>query len=169
MSKIAYDLKLIKGFVFDVDGVLSPATVPIGEDGEPVRMTNLRDGLAIRAAVDAGYSVAVITGGETDSVILRFEKLGIESIFSGVREKLPVLQQWMLNERLLPEEVAYMGDDIPDLKCLRYVGLSCAPYDAASEVLQTVNFISKYGGGYGCGRDLVEQVMRAQGCWKIEF
>lgn len=166
MSKIAYDLKLIKGFVFDVDGVLSPTTVPIGEDGEPVRMTNLRDGLAIRAAVEAGYPIAVITGGQTDNVILRFEKLGVESIFSGVREKLPVLQQWMRNEGLLPEDVAYMGDDIPDLKCLRYVGLSCAPYDAASEVLQTVSFISKYGGGYGCGRDLVEQVMRAQGCWK---
>ena len=170
MSKIDYDLRLIRAFVFDVDGVLSPATVVIGEDGEPQRMTNLRDGFAISKAVESGYRVAVITGGKTENVRLRFRKLGVadRDIYIGVTEKLPLLKEWIAAAGLSPEEVAYMGDDIPDLKCMRYVGLPCAPYDAAKEALMTATFVSRLSGGYGCGRDLIEQVMRARGDWSLD-
>ncbi|MDE5773235.1 MAG: HAD hydrolase-like protein [Muribaculaceae bacterium] len=165
MSKIEYDLTRVKAFVFDIDGVLSPATVPIDEDGIPMRMTNIRDGYAFRRAVKSGYPIAIITGGTSEIVIKRFNILGIKDVFIGVKYKKPVLEQWMLDNGLTRDEVAYMGDDIPDLVCMRAVGLACAPYDAAWEVLATARFVSKYSGGYGCARDLMEQVMRSKGEW----
>ncbi len=167
MSKIDYDLTRIKAFVFDIDGVLSPATVPIDADGIPQRMTNIRDGYAIRKAVKAGFPIAVITGGTSEIVIKRFAILGVNDVFIGVKTKKPVLDEWIESKGLSHDEIAYMGDDIPDLMCMRSVGLACAPYDAASEVLQTAAFISKHTGGYGCARDLIEQVMRAQKLWPL--
>lgn len=165
MSKISKDLNNIKGFVFDVDGVLSSATLVIGEDGQPLRTTNLHDGYAIRVAVEAGYKICVITGCKTERIVKRFNLLGVKDVYIRVSKKIPVLNEWLDSNGLSPEEIAYMGDDIPDLPCLRIAGLSAAPYDASSEVLQTVDFVSKIGGGYGCARDLIEQVMRAQGTW----
>ncbi len=165
MSKIAKDLSKIKGFVFDVDGVLSATTLQIGEDGQPLRTTNLHDGYAIRAAVKAGYKICVITGCKTDRIVKRMHFLGVDDVFIRVSKKIPVLNEWLSEQGLTPEEIAYMGDDIPDLPCLRIAGLSSAPYDAMPEVLQTVDFISKFSGGYGCARDLIESVMRAQETW----
>lgn len=166
MSKLAIDASRIKAFIFDVDGVLSATTLRIGDDGQPMRTTNLRDGLALRAALRAGYRICIITGGKTDAVELRYHLLGITDVYSGITRKLPVMQQWMLDHGLVPEEVAYMGDDIPDLQPMRHCGLAAAPHDAASEVLATATFISKFTGGYGCARDLIESVMRAQGRWE---
>lgn len=165
MSKTEYDLKKIRGFAFDVDGVLSPQTVEIGIDGEPVRKTNLHDGLAIRAAVEAGYPIVIITGAKTTNVTMRFHKLGVKDVFTGVSEKEIFFKDWMLKHNLAPEEVVYMGDDIPDLKCMRIAGLACAPHDASHEALETATYISRCGGGYGCARDIIEQTMRAQGKW----
>lgn len=165
MSKIAKDLSKIKGFVFDVDGVLSASTVQIDQDGQPLRTTNLHDGYAIRVAVKAGYKICVITGCKTDRVVKRFNLLGIEDVYIRVSKKMPVLEEWLAGSGLEADEIAYMGDDIPDLPCLRIAGLSAAPYDAMNEVIQSVDFVSKFGGGYGCARDLIESVMRAQGTW----
>ena len=165
MSKIAKDLSRIKAFVFDVDGVLSSATLLIGEDGQPLRTTNLHDGYAIRVALEAGYKICIITGCKTDRIVKRFNLLGVTDVFIKVSKKIPVLDAWLADNSLTYEEIAYMGDDIPDLPCLRLAGLSAAPYDAATEVLQTASFISKIGGGYGCARDLIESVMRAQDTW----
>lgn len=165
MSKIAKDLSHIKGFVFDVDGVLSGATLQIDTDGQPLRTTNLHDGYAIRVALEAGYKICIITGCKTDRIVKRFNLLGVSDVFIKVSKKIPVLQQWLEEKGLTPDEIAYMGDDIPDLPCLRIAGLSAAPHDAATEVLSGVDFISNKGGGYGCARDLIEAVMRAQDTW----
>lgn len=168
MSGIAYDLKKIKGFVFDMDGVLSPSSIPIGDDGNPVRMANVKDGYVLQLAVKLGYPVAIISGGNDIKVRLRFEKLGISDIFLGVSDKLPVFQKWMKDHDLKASETIYMGDDIPDLKCMRIAGLPCAPYDASREVLQTALYVSKFSGGYGCVRDVVEQTLRTHGQWLNE-
>lgn len=166
MSKLPKDVTSIKAFVFDVDGVLSSTTLQIGNDGQPIRTTNLKDGYAIRVALEAGFKIAIITGGKTEAVVRRYNLLGISDVFPAVSKKLPVYEQWRLDNGLTDEEIAYMGDDIPDLPCLRRAGLSAAPYDASSEVLATAEFISKFTGGYGCVRDLIESVMRAQGKWQ---
>ena len=165
MSGINYDLKKIRGFAFDVDGVLSPSTIPMSEDGVPMRMVNIKDGYALQLAAKSGYDIAIITGGNTEAVVKRFGALGIKDIYIGAAHKLEIFEEWMRLRGLSPEEVIYMGDDIPDLKCMRKAGLPCCPHDAAYEVVQTATYVSRYTGGYGCGRDVLEQVMRAQGHW----
>lgn len=165
MSGVNYDLRKIKGFAFDVDGVLSPSTIPLGEDGYPRRMVNIKDGYALQLAVKLGYKIAIITGGKGIAIENRFVSLGITDIFTGASKKLPILKEWMTRENLLPEEVVYMGDDIPDLPCMRHVGLPCAPYDGCWEAKEAALYISKFTGGYGCGRDILEQTMKAQGVW----
>lgn len=160
-----YDLNKIKGIVFDVDGVLSPSTIPLGEDGMPRRMINIKDGYALQLAVKSGLRIALITGGRSEAVRLRFEALGITDIYQGAAHKLPILQEWMAKETLASDEVVYMGDDIPDLKCMRYVGLPCAPRDAAAEIRQTALYISRFDGGYGAARDVLEKILKAQGHW----
>ncbi|MDE7181139.1 MAG: HAD hydrolase-like protein [Muribaculaceae bacterium] len=165
MSGISYDLKKIKAFAFDVDGVLSPSTIPMNDKGEPMRMVNIKDGYALQLAVKCGYKIAIITGGRTESVRHRYEALGVRDIYLGASNKIDIFRKWMSDQGLSAEEVAYMGDDIPDLVCMREAGLACAPYDACHEALATATFVSKFTGGYGCGRDLIEQVMRAHGNW----
>ena len=162
---VEYDLKKIKAFAFDVDGVLSPSTIPLGEDGYPRRMVNVKDGYALQLAVKKGYKIAIISGGKGEPIYKRFLSLGIKEIHLNVSKKLPILKDWMEREGLQPEEVIFMGDDIPDLPCMRNVGLPCAPYDACWEAKETAIYISKFSGGYGCVRDILEQVMKAQDNW----
>lgn len=165
MSAIDYDLRKIKAIAFDVDGVLSPSTIPLSPEGEPLRMVSIKDGYAIQLAVKCGLQLAIITGGNTHGVKVRFSSLGMQDVYMGAAHKLPVLLEWMERHELRPEEVAYVGDDIPDLRVLRYVGLPCCPYDAAPEVRSTCRYISRFTGGYGVGRDIIEQVLKAHGKW----
>ncbi len=165
MSGINYDLKKIRGLAFDVDGVLSPSTIPMNSEGEPLRMVNIKDGYALQFAVKKGLKIAIITGGKTDSVRKRCESLGIRDIYLGVSKKLPVFEEWMNKEGLLPEETLYMGDDIPDLDCMKLSGLPCCPADACMEARAAAKYVSRFDGGYGCGRDVLEQILKAQGHW----
>lgn len=165
MSAINYDLKRIRAFAFDVDGVLSPSTIPLSEDGVPLRMVSIKDGYALQLAVKRGFKIAIITGGNTRAVQVRFEALGIKDIFQGAAQKLPIFEKWLSDNNLTAEEVLFMGDDIPDLPVLRAAGLPCAPRDAASEVLATATYVSRFDGGYGCVRDVVEQTLKAHGAW----
>lgn len=165
MSSINYDLTKIKGFAFDVDGVLSPSVIPMSETGEPLRMANIKDGYVLQLAVKLGYDLAIITGGNTRAVKTRFEALGFKDIYMKASHKLEIFEAWMSKRNLKPEEVVYFGDDIPDLKCMRLAGLACAPRDAAREACETSTYVSRFDGGYGCVRDVVEQVLRAKGEW----
>lgn len=165
MSKIAYDLKKIKGLIFDVDGVLSPSTVPLCDDGTPARMANVKDGYALKIAVEKGYKIAIISGGESEIVERRFQIIGINDVFMGVDSKLPAMKQWLSSQGLAPDEVIYAGDDIPDYDCMLYAGLSVAPLDAATEIKEVADYICPCMGGMGVARDLIEQVMKAKGEW----
>lgn len=165
MSGINYNLKKIKAFVFDIDGVLSPSTVPMSDKGEPMRMVNIKDGYALQHAVKKGYNIAIITGGKTESIRLRYETLGIRDIYLGAGRKIEIFEKWIKEKNLSQEEVIYMGDDIPDIKCLIHTGLACCPADACQEVRTVSRYISRFKGGYGCARDIIEQVLRAKGDW----
>lgn len=165
MSSIAYDLKIIRAIAFDVDGVLSPSTIPMSADGFPLRMVNIKDGYALQLAIKRGLKIAIITGGISEAIPKRYNALGVNDVFQGASSKLPVLQKWMADNRLSAEEVAYMGDDIPDLPCLLAVGLPCAPADAAPEVREAAEYIAPIAGGYGCARLILEQILKAQGKW----
>ena len=162
---IDYDLTKIKALFFDVDGVLSSETIFLHPNGEPMRTVNIKDGYALQLAVKCGLHVAIITGGNTQAVRIRYEGLGIKDVCLGAAIKTKQYNELMEKYQLKPEEVLYMGDDIPDYEVLKLVGLPCCPADAAPEIKEVCKYISHKNGGYGCGRDVVEQVLKAQGKW----
>lgn len=165
MSGINYDLSKIRGLAFDVDGVLSPGTIPMRFNGEPMRKMNVKDGYALQLARKQGLEIAIITGGKSGAVRKRYEALGITDIYQGCSIKLDVFERWMEARRLTPEETVYMGDDIPDLQCLRKAGLACCPFDASTEAKMSSTYVSRFTGGHGCVRDVLEQVMKARDLW----
>ncbi|MDE7411005.1 MAG: HAD hydrolase family protein [Paramuribaculum sp.] len=165
MSAINYDLKKIKAVVMDVDGVLSPSLIPTSPEGEPLRMVNVKDGYAIQLAVKRGIRIAIITGAVSRGVDVRYRSLGVNDVYMGAGKKIGILTGWMADNSLQPEDVAYVGDDVPDYEAMRYVGLSVAPADACRDILDIADYISPYAGGHGVARDLIEQLLRAQGLW----
>lgn len=162
---INYDLTQIKAVFFDVDGVLSAETIFLHPDGEPMRSVNIKDGYALQLAVKCGLHVAIITGGKTEAVRKRYEGLGIKDVYLGAAVKTREYKELLEKYNLKPEEVLYMGDDIPDYEVMQLVGLPCCPADAAPEIKAISKYISHRQGGYGCGRDVIEQVLKAQGKW----
>lgn len=165
MSTINYDLTKIKSFIFDVDGVLSPDCIPLSVEGVPMRMVNIKDGYALNLACKSGYGLAIITGGDTDAVRKRFARLGIEHIYMKSSIKINDLNDYMAKTGYKPEEILYSGDDLPDYYVMQTVGLSVAPADAAPEIKGIAKYISHKKGGDGVARDVIEQVMKAQGTW----
>ncbi|WP_455590691.1 KdsC family phosphatase [Bacteroides sp.] len=165
MSTINYDLKKIKALAFDVDGVLSADVIPLHPSGEPMRTVNIKDGYAIQLAVKKGLHIAIITGGRTEAVRQRFAGLGVPDLYLGSAVKIHDYRDFRDKHGLADDEILYMGDDIPDIEVMRECGLPCCPKDAAPEVKSVAKYISYADGGYGCGRDVVEQVMKAQGKW----
>lgn len=167
MSKIDYPLDMIKAVVMDVDGVLSPATVPMDQEGRPARMANIRDGYAIQLAAGKGLTLCILSGAIAPNVEKRYKGLGIDDVFLIKGDKLAVLKQWMQEKSLLPEQVAYIGDDIPDYRCMQYVGLPVAPHDCAPEIMGIARFVSQRDGGYGVARELLEEILKVKGLWPL--
>ncbi len=165
MSRIDYRLDNIKAVAFDVDGVLSPSTVPMSPDGEPQRMVNIKDGYAMQLAVRSGIKIAIISGARVESIRARFALLGIDDVYIGASEKLPVFRKWMELRGLKPDEVAFVGDDIPDIPPMREAGLAVAPRDAAMEVKAMARFITGANGGFGVARELLEEILKVKGHW----
>ncbi|MBQ9171061.1 MAG: HAD-IIIA family hydrolase [Bacteroidaceae bacterium] len=165
---VNYDLKKIKALVFDVDGVLSMETIFTNTQGELLRSINTKDGYAIRLASMSGLHVAIISGGNEESIRLRYEKIGVEDIFLGSSVKTEKLGQLLEKYNLTADEVLYMGDDIPDYEVMKQVGLPCCPRDATPEVRDISIYVSHKDGGRGCVRDVIEQVLKAQGKWMAD-
>lgn len=162
---INYDLTKIRAIFFDVDGVLSAETISLAANGDPMRTANIKDGYALQLAVKKGLIVAIITGGKTEAIRVRYEGLGLKDVFLGCSFKLKEYNLLMEKYGLRPEEVMYVGDDIPDYEVMRLCGCPVCPADAAPEIKDISIYISHRKGGYGCGRDVIEQVLKAQGKW----
>ncbi len=162
---INYDLKKIRALMFDVDGVLSAETISQGSDGEPVRTVNIKDGYALRLAQMSGLHIAIITGARPEAIRRRYELLGIEDIFLSCSVKMQTYELLKQKHGLADDEVLYMGDDIPDYEVMSMAGCPCCPKDAAPEIKAISTYVSHVQGGMGCGRDVIEQVLRAQGKW----
>lgn len=162
---INYDLKRIKAIIFDVDGVLSAETITLAADGEPLRTVNIKDGYAIQLAVKMGLRMVILTGGTTEAVRLRYQRLGVEDIYMGCAVKVKTYDEFLRKYELTDADVMYMGDDIPDLEIMRRVGCPVCPQDACADVKDASLYVSPCKGGYGCGRDVIEQTLRAQGKW----
>jgi len=162
-------MNTINTFVFDVDGVLTDGTIHVTSTGEMLRYMNIRDGYAIKAAIEKGYHICIISGGSNEGVRIRLENLGVKSIFLGVSNKVHTLQEYMKSYNILPEEILYMGDDIPDYFVMQKVGLPTCPQDAAPEIKKISKYISHVYGGKGAVRDVIEQVMKVRGHWLEQF
>ena len=139
---INYDLSKIRAVVFDLDGVLSSETISLGTDGTPI-----------------------ISGCKIEAVRKRYEGLGMEDIYLGAAVKIKIYDDFIAKYDLKDDEVIFMGDDIPDLEIMRRVGCAVCPKDACPEVRAASCYVSDRCGGQGCGRDVLEQVLRAQGKW----
>jgi len=158
----------ITTFIFDVDGVLTDGSVLSYASGEHARRFYIKDGYAIEKAVQYGYNVIIISGGHEEGVRSRLTFLGIRDIFLGVKDKLELFDNYKKDKNIKTEQILYMGDDIPDYKMLKLVGLPTCPADAVEDIKQVCKYISPFPGGRGAARDVIEKVMRAQGKWEIE-
>lgn len=159
----------ITTFIFDVDGVLTDGTVHVSQTGEMLREMNIRDGFAMKAAIESGYHVCIISGGSNEGVRIRLRNLGITDIHLGSPDKVETFKEYIDGYNIKPEQVLYMGDDIPDYHVMQLVGLPTCPQDASPEIKEISNYISHKNGGKGAVRDVIEQVMKVQGKWNTYF
>ena len=151
--------------IFDVDGVLTDGTVTITTSGELLRTMNVKDGYALKAAVDAGFNVCIISGGSNEGVRKRLQGLGITDIYLGAHDKVEQLEEYFDIYSISPEQTLYMGDDLPDYYVMHEVGLPCCPQNAVPEIKSLAAYVSHKNGGEGCVRDVIEQTLKVQGKW----
>ena len=162
---INYDLSKIRAIIFDIDGVLSAETVSMHADGEPLRTVNIKDGYAIQLAQKEGLRIVILTGGTNESIRMRYSRLGVEDIFMGCAVKIKTYDEFKRKYGFADDEIMYMGDDVPDYEIMSVCGCPCCPADACPDIKEISLYVSNKKGGYGCARDVIEQVMRAQGKW----
>ncbi len=157
--------KSITTLVFDLDGVLTDGTLLVLPDGVMARRMNIKDGYALQLAVKKGYNVVVISGGNSVEVHDRLLALGVDAVFMRVKDKVATLKEYILAHNISMQEVLFMGDDIPDLEVMQLVGLACCPSDAVAEIKEVCKYISPIKGGFGCGREVIEKVLKSRGDW----
>ena len=162
-------LQHITTFIFDVDGVLTDGTITVTTEGEMLRKMSIKDGFALKTAVDAGFNVCIISGGSNEGVRKRLRGLGITDIYLGAHNKIEQLDEYLEIYNIKSESVLYMGDDIPDFPVMKLVGLPCYPQDAVPEIKAICNYISHKNGGTGAVRDVIEQVLKVHGKWNGNF
>ena len=162
-------LNEITTFIFDIDGVLTDSSVHITPEGEMLRIMNIRDGFAMKAAIESGYKVCIISGGSNEGVRIRLQNLGITDIHLGSSDKVKTLKEYVEIYNINSDHVLYLGDDIPDYHVMQLVGLPTCPQDAVPEIKAISKYISHKNGGRGAVREVIEQVMKVQGKWSTYF
>lgn len=158
----------VEAIVFDVDGVMTDGGIMPLADGDFIRKYNAKDGYALAYATSHGFKIGVISGGFGKTLESRMNRLHIEHKYLGCMDKIAAIDDFIVKTGVKRENIIYMGDDIPDLEVLRYVGVPVAPADACAEVLESVIYVSEYKGGAGAVRDIIEQVLRVKGLWALD-
>lgn len=165
MGNFKEDIARVGAMIFDVDGVMTDGGIIPTPDGDFIRRYNAKDGYAMASALREGMKICVISGGRGQMLRRRLEMLGVTRMYLNCMDKTAALSEFLADYGIAAENVIYMGDDIPDLECMRMVGIPVCPADAAMEVVEASRYISEFNGGHGAVRDIVEQVMRAQQKW----
>lgn len=165
MENFKTKLTRVKTFIFDIDGVLTDGTITLMPDGEQLRSMNIKDGYALQLAVKKGFKIAVISGGKSESVRKRLNGLGIYDVYLGSDNKMETYEEFILTYNIHPDEILYMGDDVPDYEVMKRIGVPTCPCDSVPEIKNISIYVSDKNGGKGCVRDIIEQVMRVQGKW----
>lgn len=167
MENFKQKLNNIKTFIFDIDGVLTDGKVMFTENGEVVRNMSSKDGYALQLASKKGYTIIVISGSSSEPIRQAMLRIGASEVYLRQHDKLACYKDYINTHDLNEEEILYMGDDLPDYEVMSRVGIACCPNDAAQEIRNICIYISGRNGGEGCVRDVIEQVMKAQGTWEI--
>ena len=155
----------ITTFVFDVDGVLTDGTILVLPNGVHARQMHIKDGFGLQMATRNGFKVVIISGGTSEPVVDRLNKLGITEVYMTVIDKKEFLETYMNKKGLKWNELLYMADDLPDLEVMKHCGVSACPADAVTEVKDIAHYISPINGGFGCVREVIEKVLKVQGKW----
>ena len=158
-------LYTIDTLIFDVDGVLTDGSLIVNTDGELLRKMNVKDGYALKAAIESGLNLAIISGGTNEGVRERLRILVTKHIYLGAHNKVNQLNEYIKSTSSDLNKIMYMGDDIPDIPVMKLVGLPCCPQDAANEVKKVCNYVSDKNGGNGAVRDIIEQIMKIKKTW----
>ncbi|MDT0607340.1 KdsC family phosphatase [Croceitalea rosinachiae] len=162
-------LKDITTFIFDVDGVFTDGSILITSTGEMLRSMNVKDGYALKTALDKGYNVCIISGGSNEGVRNRLKGLGVTDIYLGAHHKEEPLDEYLDIYNIKPQNALYMGDDLPDIPPMKMVQLATCPQNAVAEVKAVCDYVSHKNGGEGCVRDIIEQVLKVRGDWNSNF
>ncbi|TMI62910.1 MAG: 3-deoxy-D-manno-octulosonate 8-phosphate phosphatase [Bacteroidetes bacterium] len=155
----------ITTFVFDVDGVLTDGTVLVLPNGVQARQMHIKDGFGLQMATRNGFKVVIVSGGTSEPVVDRLNRLGITEVYMTVIDKKEFLETYMNKKGLKWNELLYMADDLPDLEVMKHCGVSACPADAVTEVKDIAHYISPINGGFGCVREVIEKVLKVQGKW----
>lgn len=157
--------KRVKLLLFDVDGVLTDGRLLLDGEGRESKQYHIRDGTGLVWARQAGLLTGFLSARVSASTTARARQLGVAIVRQGADDKLQAFREILAEQKLTDAEAAYMGDDVLDLPVLGRAGLATAPADAAPEVLARAHWVSGHRGGDGAARDLIERVLRVQGCW----
>ncbi len=149
----------------DVDGVLTDGTIEIDHEGNESKRFSTLDGYGIRCWKKAGHDFGLITGRKSPCVLHRAQDLGITIVRLGIFAKREAVEEIAAEHGLTLNQIAYIGDDLPDLPAIRAVGLGVAVPDAVQEVKDAADYITMRRGGYGAVREVIEQILRRQGKW----
>jgi 3-deoxy-D-manno-octulosonate 8-phosphate phosphatase (KDO 8-P phosphatase) len=168
VESFLHKLKEITTFIFDVDGVLTDGSVFVTENGEQSRAFNIKDGYALQLAVKCGYNVCVVSGSRSKSALYRLNSLGVKDVYMGIHTKIEKVKIYLEEKSISPENVLYMGDDIPEMEVMKMVGLPVCPADAVEEIKAVSMYVSPIAGGRGCARDVIEKVLKIQDKWLNE-
>ncbi len=159
----------ITTFIFDVDGVFTDGSILVTTTGEMLRKMNVKDGYALKTALQKGYNVCIITGGTNEGVKERLKGLGVTDIYLGTHHKQDPLEEYLDIYNIDPKNVVYMGDDLPDIPPMKMVALAASPQNAVQEVKAISDYVSHKNGGEGCVRDIIEQVLKVRGDWNDNY
>ncbi len=162
MTELEMKAKKVRLLICDVDGVMTDGSLFFGDDGQEYKAFNALDGHGIKMLQDSGVKVAIITGRTSNVVLHRMKNLGVGIIYQGQIDKLVGYQQLLDELKILPDEIAYIGDDVVDLPVMIRIGLSMAVANAHSLVKQNADFITENSGGHGAVRECCEFLMKAQ-------
>jgi len=161
--------KKLRLLILDVDGVLTDGSIIYSDNGGESKSFNVKDGLGIKMLLQGGIKVAIISGRNSRAVEYRAKDLGIKEVYQGVKDKVAIFDEILKRNKINPEEIGFMGDDLIDLPLLYRVGFAIGVADAVKEVKKAVDYVTKVPGGKGAVREVCELVLKSQGKWKTCF
>ena len=166
MENSSENLESIQLLLLDVDGVLTTGQVVYTDSGEEIKSFSVKDGLGLRMAMDSGIQVGIVTGRGSVALLHRCRNLGIDLVFDNVRDKAAKLPEIIDQTGFAAEQMAFVGDDLPDIPLMRRVGLAIAVADAVPEVIAAADMVTTAKGGCGAVRETCEKLLKARGNWE---